>query len=187
MMTRLAQAPDLGIWIDVQALENEARTDPGRAVDLVSEKLVAVPQDRRSGVADLFHASIGLGLLTGFLDAATVHARTRTRPWPGSGYERAADDPHLILRFGRFVAALEALRALVEEAAAAVQGAAPDAGRKAALARQHAINTGASFVSGTIELLGASATSVRHGFDQRWRDILSHARSHPTVGRLQAD
>jgi alkylation response protein AidB-like acyl-CoA dehydrogenase len=186
-MTVLAHDTDAALSAAVEALETQAQSDLGRALERAAERLAIEPGDRRTTVGDLLHASIGLGLLTGFLEAATVHARTKTRPWPGNGYDRAADDPHLILRFGRFVAGLEGLRALVEEAAAAAQGAAPDAGRKAALARQHAIDTGASFVSGTIELLGASATSVRHGFDQRWRDILSHARSHPTGGRLLAD
>jgi alkylation response protein AidB-like acyl-CoA dehydrogenase len=171
------------LYAIVDTIAGKARLDLPEALASAAREIDARPQHRREAVADLLHAAIDLGLLSEFLDAATAYATTKTRPWPGSGYERAADDPHLIARFGRFVAALEALRALVEEAVGEVAEESDHAGRAAFVARRYAIDVGAAFVSSTIELLGASATSIKHGFDERWRAVLDHARLHRPRGQ----
>ena len=181
-MTRPLQVPGAPVeplTTIVARIVGEARDDLGTALASTARRVDATPADRRGAVADLLHAAVDLGLLSSFLDAATTYATTKTRPWPGTGYDRAADDPHLIARFGRFVAAVSALEALVDEATTEAERGSAGAVRAAAIARHHGVSVGRTFVSGTIELLGASATSIRHGFDVRWRDVLEHARRHP--------
>ena len=168
----------------VSELAEQAGSDlPGALAQ--AEWLLAKASDAdRDSYADLLHAGIALGLLSAFLADASTYATTKTRHWPGSGYDRAADDPHLIARFGRFVSSVEALRALVDEATALAEASAPGAPRAAAIARRDSISVGSQFVSSTIELLGASAVSVKLGYDGRWRAILDHARQHPPRGPL---
>lgn len=170
----------------VEEIAEKARRDLGAALASVAVRLDTTAPERRDVVADLLHAAADLGLLSAFLDAATTHATTRTTPWPGTGYERAADDPHLVARFGRLVASIRALEALLDEATPEVESFSAEAGRAAAAARHHAVSVGRTFVSGTIELLGASAASAGLGFDQRWRDIVAHARRHPPRTPLEA-
>ncbi|RJG40451.1 acyl-CoA dehydrogenase family protein [Mesorhizobium sp. DCY119] len=169
----------------VSGLADQAGSDLPGALAHAEQLLVGASDADRDSLANLLHAGIALGLLSAFLSEASTYATTKTRHWPGSGYDRAADDPHLIARFGRFVSAVEALRALVDEAAALVERSSPDAARAAAVARHHSISVGSQFISSTIELLGASAVSVKLGYDGRWRAILDHARKHPPRGQLQ--
>ena len=188
-MTLAFPVPTAGpasLRLAVEEIAKEARRDLGTALATVSRSLEAIPPDRHDAVADLLHTAVDLGLLSAFLDAATTHATTRTRPWPGTGYERAADDPHLTARFGKFVASIRALDALMDEATLEAERGSAGAGRAAATARHHAMSVGRAFVSSTIELLGASAASVKHGFDMRWRDVVEHARHHPPRTPLEA-
>lgn len=169
----------------VSGLADQAGSDLPGALAQAQQRLASASDADRDSLAELLHAGIALGLLSAFLADASVYATTKTRHWPGSGYDRAADDPHLIACFGRFVSAVEALRALVDEAAVLLDNASPDAPRAAVLARRHSISVGSQFVSSTIELLGASAVSVKLGYDARWRAILDHARKHPPRGQLK--
>lgn len=167
----------------VSGLAELAESDLPAALTQAEHLLSETPDGERDGVADLLHAGIALGLLSAFLSDASTYATTKTRHWPGSGYDRASDDPHLIARFGRFASSVEALRALVDEAVS--EAGKPDASRAAAIARRHSISVGSQFVSSTIELLGASVVSVKLGYDGRWRTMLDHARRHPPRGLLQ--
>lgn len=169
----------------VSSIIEQAKGDLPGALASAERLTAAAPDARRDGLADLLHAAIAFGLLSAFLADASIYATTKTRHWPGSGYDRAADDPHLIARFGRFASSVEALHALVDEAAGELERSSPDADRTAAVARYYSIGVGREFVSSTIELLGASATSVKLGYDGRWRAVLDHARLHPPRGQLQ--
>lgn len=146
----------------------------------------SVPPELRTAVRELAHAAIDFGILGAFLDAAKAHATTRTRPWPGTGYDKASDDPHLIRRFGRFVASCQALEALLDEAVEAVEQHRPGAEIAAANARNHALFVGRTFISEMIELLGASAASGRFGFDAYWRTFAAHARTEPPALSAEA-
>lgn len=159
-----------------------ARADFAAAVELASAS-AQKHGAQRDATSDLLHAAADFGLIGAFLEAATGYVTTKTRPWPGTGYARAADDPHVVARFGRFIAAHHALEELLREAAQEIAAGSHEAGELAAAARGQAIHVARGFVSGTLELLGASATSGKHGFDAYWRHLSAHARSHPPLGR----
>lgn len=156
-----------------------ARFDIPDALKRLAAEISLLPDNRKEPAYDLLHAAVDLGLIGAFLEAATIYVTTKTRPWPGTGYERAADDPHVIGRFGKFRAAFHGLESLLDEATEAAAVGRGDAPILAAAARGQAIHVGKSFISETIELLGASATSQKHGFDGYWRDFTNHARQHP--------
>ncbi|HEY0125057.1 MAG TPA: hypothetical protein VGC14_25510 [Rhizobium sp.] len=181
-----SQLPQLSmIATTVSSLSEQAVKDLPAALARVEQFLANVPAAELDALSDLLHAAIAFGLLSNFLTEASTYATTKTNHWPGSGYDRAADDPHLIARFGRFVSSLEALRALVDEATVLTENASPEALRASAIARRYSISVGSQFVSSTIELLGASAVRMKFGYDTRWRTILDHARFHPSRTQLQ--
>jgi hypothetical protein len=145
--------------------------------------------DSSALVEEYLHAALDYGLLQGFSAAARTHVATRTRPWQGQSLAKATDDPHLVRRYGEYVATQHALEELLADATNAVAvvqadwrsdalGEAKDA---VATARAFAILAGRSIINGTIELLGASATSERYGFDLFWRDFTAHALAHPPL------
>ncbi|WP_413725929.1 hypothetical protein [Sodalis sp. RH16] len=138
-------------------------------------------------VEELLHAALDFGILQGFSAAAHTHITTRTRPWQGQSLTRATDDPHLVRRYGEYIATRHALAELLTEAREVVAGVAPGTSRQAfsqawdavAAARLFAILAGRSIINGTIELLGAGATSQRYGFDCYWRDFTAHGVVYP--------
>jgi len=131
---------------------------------------------------ELLHTALDLGILDGFWAAARQHVTTRTRPWQGQALAKATEDPHLLRRYGEYAATLHAAEGLLEEAAAALANdTLPGAVEAVAAARSFALLAGRTLISGTIELLGASATSERYGFDLFWRDFTAHAVAHPPL------
>lgn len=138
---------------------------------------------------EMLHAALDLGILEGFWEAARSHVTTRSRPWQGQSLTKATDDPHLLRRYGEYTATLHAAQGLVAEAvAAAVSDAAalPSTIDTVSAARAFALLAGRSLVSGTIELLGAGATSERYGFDLFWRDFTAHAVAHPPLWPVES-
>lgn len=130
---------------------------------------------------ELLHTALDLGILEGFWDAARAHITTRTRPWQGQSLAKATDDPHLLRRYGEYTATVHAAQGLFEEAvdAATSAPALPGAIDAVSAARAFLLLAGRTLISGTIELLGAGATSSRYGFDLFWRDFTAHAVAHP--------
>lgn len=137
---------------------------------------------RAALVEELLQAALDHGLLRAFAAQAFTHLTTRSRPWQGQGLSRATDDPHVVRRYGEYVALLDGLTELIAEAEATA-GTALDGDRGpltaaidvVAAARCYAILVGKTLISGTIELLGAGATSERYGFDVYWRDFTARA------------
>ncbi|WP_213989212.1 hypothetical protein [Sodalis sp. dw_96] len=158
--------------------------------------------ERAALVEELLHAALDFGILQGFSAAAHLYLTTRTRPWQGQGLAKATDDPHLVRRYGEYVATLHALEGLLTEAgdglihtgldggdslardgretvSEAGEGSLRDARDAIAAARLYATLAGRSIINGTLELLGAGATSQRYGFDVFWRDFTAHGIAHP--------
>lgn len=162
------------------------------AVPLPAETLAVIPAARVPALLEriaigeeLLHAALDLGILEGFWTKAEVHVTTRTRPWQGQSLAKATDDPHLLRRWGTFASALHAAQGLFEEATSAARDEDPEAAiRAVAGARAFLTLTSREILSGAIELLGASATSERFGFDLFWRDFSAHAVIHPPVWPL---
>jgi alkylation response protein AidB-like acyl-CoA dehydrogenase len=141
------------------------------------------------GESELLHLSIDFGIVTAFYEKAKTYLQTHSRPWDSTGLARATDDPHIVRQWGGFAARINALSKLYEEAlsqvSASEEGGREPHGSALAAARSYAASLAAPFVSDVIEVLGASATSDRNGFDQFWRDLAVHALEAPPVVRLE--
>ncbi|XBS71546.1 hypothetical protein ABK905_11840 [Acerihabitans sp. KWT182] len=152
-------------------------------------------------VEELLHAALDYGIVRSFSAAAHSHITTRTRAWQGEALAKATDDPHLVRRYGEYVATRHALEELITEARDAVARLTPQApmeaihqaGDAVAAARMFALLAGRLIINGTLELLGAGATSQRYGFDGYWRDFSAHGVAYPPrrplekIGRALVD
>jgi alkylation response protein AidB-like acyl-CoA dehydrogenase len=163
------------ISLDRPLADDEVRILPALSFD--------VELRRAALLEELLHAALDHGLLRGFAAKAHIHLTTRSRPWQGQSLEKATYDPHVVRRYGEYVSILDALTELVADAQAALEALGdtdePEGLRIAtdavATARSYATLAGRTLINGTIELLGASATSEKYGFDVFWRDFTAHA------------
>ena len=65
----------------------------------------------------MMHVAIDVGIAENALNDAAEFVRTLSNPYFESGLERAADEPHLILRFGELATRLHAAEELLRKAA----------------------------------------------------------------------
>jgi alkylation response protein AidB-like acyl-CoA dehydrogenase len=138
----------------------------------------------------LLFVNLYLGAAEGALEDAVAYVSTTTRAWPTSGVGRASDDPYILESLGRLTSELAAARALADVAAVAIDDAlerrssltATDRGAAAVTCYQAkvvATRVALEVTSGVFEAMGARATSERHGFDRRWRDVRVHSLHDP--------
>jgi alkylation response protein AidB-like acyl-CoA dehydrogenase len=135
------------------------------------------------------HAAVDIGVARAALQDGAEFVRTRSRPWFEAGVERAADEPHVIRRFGELTARLYALEALLAHGARLVDDALAepeltrDAAAKASLqvaaAKALAQEFAVEIASGIFELAGASATDGKYALDRHWRNVRVHSLHDP--------
>ncbi|OBF16047.1 acyl-CoA dehydrogenase family protein [Mycobacterium sp. ACS4331] len=135
------------------------------------------------------HTAVDVGIARAALEDGAEFVRTRSRPWFEAGVDSAADEPHVIRRFGELTARLYALEALLERGSALVDAALaePELTREAAataslnvaaakaLAQEFAVE----IASGVLELAGSSATDRRYALDRHWRNVRVHSLHDP--------
>ena len=143
--SRLMSRPVPDIAIRAEALAELAGTDFEAAV---AER----DAESASTERDLLDLALTVGILRSFAGQATSYVTTKSRPWPGSGYDRAADDPHVLRGFGRFLSAVRAAEELFVEAVSSVADNRPDAAERIAVAQAFALDAGAPGISDTIGL-----------------------------------
>lgn len=171
-------------WTDDDDLEASIRSIAhlaGTDLSAASEqsKTLLGRDARLSGQEQLLALAREVGLLSSFGERAREFVTTKTRPWPGTGYDRASDDPHVLRRFGRFVALSTALDELFAECVrSAVEGSSANA-QGVAIARALAAQIGETEISGIIELLGAGSASEKHGFHLFWLNFQTHRLANP--------
>src|SRR6185312_5192258 len=126
------------------------------------------------------HTAVDVGIARAALEDGAEFVRTRSRPWFEAGVDRAAEEPHVIRRFGELTARLYALEALLAHGARLIDCALtePELTRESAaaaslqvaaakaLAQEFAVET----ASGIFELAGASATDSQYALDRHWRN-----------------
>jgi SfnB family sulfur acquisition oxidoreductase len=170
------------------SFENVA-VDPELVLDYAA--CFEVPQ-QIGARAQLYHASIQVGIAGGALRDARQFVVSKARPFfeaARAGWaERALDDPHTIHRFGRLATQLAAAEALLRDAAHTLDeiGLVP-AGEEAAARGSIAVARAKAFGSETavqvasdlFSLTGASAADVRHDLDRHWRNARTHASHDP--------
>jgi SfnB family sulfur acquisition oxidoreductase len=142
--------------------------------------------------AQLVHAAIEVGIAEGALADAAEFVRTRSRPFFEAarlaGVTKAADDPHVLLRFGQLTTRVRAATQLLRWAAgeledlglrpvdadAAARGSIAVAQAKA-FACEVAVDVGTELFA----LTGTSGTDRRHGLDRHWRNARTHSVHDP--------
>ncbi|HEX4012163.1 MAG TPA: SfnB family sulfur acquisition oxidoreductase [Solirubrobacteraceae bacterium] len=142
--------------------------------------------------AQLVHAAIEVGIAGGALHDARTFLREKARPFfeavRGGWAERASDDPHTLLRYGRMATQVRAAEALLAWAAGELDEVglaprSPEAAARASLAVAQAKAFGSEVAVGVagelFALSGASAADARYGLDRHWRNARTHSIHDP--------
>ena len=121
-------------------------------------------------------------LFTGIAKAALADAieyvRTKARPWPHAGVERASDDPYVLLHIGEMHALVESADALVERAIERIEAAHASlsldtrvaASLAVATAKARSTEAALAVCERLFQVCGAGATVEKHDFDRHWRN-----------------
>ena len=142
--------------------------------------------------AQLVHAAIEVGIAGGALGDARTFLRDKARPFfeaARSGWaEKASDDPHTLLRYGRLATQVRAAEALLawaaaELAAVGLAPVSPEAAARGSLAVAQAKAFGSevavSVASELFALSGASAADAKYALDRHWRNARTHSIHDP--------
>jgi alkylation response protein AidB-like acyl-CoA dehydrogenase len=142
----------------------------------------------------LVFTSFYLGIARGGLQTALEYTRTRTRPWPYGGDDRAraADEPYVLDTYGDLQSKLWAAEALADRAGEILSGLHRDPGGLTprvrgeiavlvAAAKQRAIDVGLEIGTRVFEVTGARATANEVGLDLFWRNVRTHSLHDPVA------
>ena len=147
-------------------------------------------------VSQLIMANLYLGIAIGAFDEARQYTREQARAWPGSGVERAIDDPIVQHRYGELKLLVRAAEGTADAAArqlddALHRGPALDAAERGELAiaiaeakvlsHRAAMEISSQF----FELTGARSTSQKLGLDRFWRNARVHTLHDPVDMKLR--
>jgi SfnB family sulfur acquisition oxidoreductase len=142
-------------------------------------------------VGQLIHAAVDAGLAAGALEAVGGFVRERSRPHfeaARMGWERAAEEPFVIQRYGQLAARVHAAEELLARGGRLMDEA-REAGIDVAGVARAAIAVGeAKAFAGDIALevttevfalAGTRSVDPRHGLDRYWRDARTHTLHDP--------
>ena len=135
------------------------------------------------------HAAIDIGIARAALEDGAEFVRTRSRPWFEAQVDSAAEEPHVVRRFGELTARLYALEALLRhgteliDVAAAEEELSRDSAAAASLqvaaAKALAQEFAVEIAIGVFELTGTSATDRALALDRHWRNVRVHSLHDP--------
>ena len=150
---------------------------------------VTAPPSVLGAFDQALHSAVDIGIARAALEDGAEFVRTTSRPWFEAGVDKAADEPHVIRRFGELTARLYALEALLAQGSAAVDAALaePELSRESAArasllvaaAKALAQEFATEIASGVLELAGASATDGKYALDRHWRNVRVHSLHDP--------
>ena len=142
--------------------------------------------------AQLYHAAIQVGIAGGALRDARWFVTNKARPFfeaARAGWaDSAAEDPHVIHRFGELATRVRAAEALLADAARVLDsvGRVPVNERAAAVgsiavaqAKAFASETAIAVASDLFSLSGASAADEKYDLSRHWRNARTHASHDP--------
>jgi SfnB family sulfur acquisition oxidoreductase len=162
--------------------------DPALLVDYAHA--YEVPQ-QLGARAQLVHAAIEVGIAGGALRDARAYLREKARPSTEAvrdGAAVAADDPHVLHRFGRAAARVRAAEALLGDAArtldeVGLEPADADAAARGSLAVAGAKAFGSEVAvevaSELFQMCGTSSTASKYDLDRHWRNARTHSVHDP--------
>ena len=151
--------------------------------------------------AQILHAAIDVGIARRALDEAGEFVRTKSRPYPDAGVERAAEDPVTVQAFGELELAVRGAEALLRTAAQAVDAAnaalteesAAEASLAVAAARASSTFVSVDVASKLFQVAGTRAALAGLNLDRHWRNARTHTLHDPAawkvhhLGRWAAD
>lgn len=151
------------------------------------------PQSAEPSILGAFdqalHAAIDIGIARAALEDGAEFVRTRSRPWFEADVDSAAQEPHIVRRFGELTARLYALEALLARGTDLIDAAqrAPELTRddaaaaslSVAAAKALAQEFAVEIAGGVLELAGASATDRKYALDRHWRNVRVHSLHDP--------
>jgi alkylation response protein AidB-like acyl-CoA dehydrogenase len=172
------------VVLDQVVVDDEFVIDEGPDPDPVT-----APPSVLGAFDQALHAAVDIGIARAALEDGARFVTTKTRPWFEAGVDSAAEEPHVVRRFGELTARLYALEALLARGAGLVDEAlaAPELTREAAasaslniaaakaLAQEFAVE----IASGVFELAGTSATDAGYALDRHWRNVRVHSLHDP--------
>ena len=148
--------------------------------------------------AQVLHAAIDAGIARAALEEAAEFVRTKSRPYPDAGVERAADDPLTVHAFGEMELALRGTEALLAEAARKVDAAdavlddaeryeagAAEASLAVAAARASSAQVSVAIASRVFEVAGTRSALAGVGLDRHWRNARIHTLHDPAAWKVQ--
>ncbi len=135
----------------------------------------------------LLHGSIDIGIARGALEDGIRFTREKARPWPDAGVDRATEDEHIQLHFGRLLTHLHAAEALIREAGEYMDRAGQDptqeniaeARLRVAQAKAFGGDTALEITNALFDGSGSSAVDGKHGLDRHWRNARVHTLHDP--------
>ncbi len=172
------------VVLDQVVVDDEFVIDEGPDPDPVT-----APPSVLGAFDQALHAAVDIGIARAALEDGARFVTTKTRPWFEAGVDSAAEEPHVVRRFGELTARLYALEALlargaglIDEALAALEltrEAAASASLNVAAAKALAQEFAVEIASGIFELAGASATDAGYALDRHWRNVRVHSLHDP--------
>lgn len=136
-----------------------------------------------------------LAAAEGAVIAAREYTLGQSRPWYHADADSAAEDPFVLNHYGSFVAALQSLSAVIEQATTALQwawdqGSALSADERSGVAEQIVAakitshHTALETTATIYDVIGARAAGTKYGFDRYWRDVRTHTLHDPVAWKL---
>ncbi|NMN99814.1 SfnB family sulfur acquisition oxidoreductase [Gordonia sp. TBRC 11910] len=163
------------------------------AVRVADWQVVAVNGDVEPPRVDgaygqIIHAALDVGIAQGALSRLAEFLATKTRVYRDSPAAKAAQDSHLLYETGKLAVGVRAARAVLHEAAEAIDvaGLTPtraqstEASLAVAAARAVAAETAVTTANELFEIAGTGATDRKYGLDRYWRDARTHTLHDPT-------
>jgi alkylation response protein AidB-like acyl-CoA dehydrogenase len=141
----------------------------------------------------LLHAAIDAGIARRALDEACEFVRTKTRPYPDAGVERAVDDPLIVHALGEMELAVRGAEALLAAAGHAVDAAnadlteatAAEASLAVAAARAATADVAVRVAGRRFEVGGTRSALAGTGLDRHWRNARTHTLHDPAAWKVQ--
>jgi SfnB family sulfur acquisition oxidoreductase len=142
--------------------------------------------------AQLVHAAIEVGIAGGALRDARTFLRDKARPFfeavRGGWAQKASDDPHSLLRYGRLATQVRAAEATLAWAAGELDAiglnpsdaeAAARGSLAVAQAKAFGSEVAVTVASELFALSGASAADAKYDLDRHWRNARTHSIHDP--------
>ena len=166
----------------VRVEENELLTEPGP----LSNPFACL----RPLIAQLLLTNIYLGIAEGAFNDAQHYTLREARPWRSAQVDHTHQDPYILAHYGEFWVALEATRALANQAAERLDAAwqkdlaLTEAERalvatSISAAKVMATRTGLDITSRMFEVAGSRATHAGLRLDRHWRNLRTHTLHDP--------